>query len=319
MMHDAGMPLPLLASHRLPVGDGHELHLAQYGDPDGVPVLYLHGGPGAGCNADDTRLFANCRVRLLLLDQRGAGQSLPRGELNHNHLQALLADLELVREALGIEAWCLVGGSFGATLGLIYSGLHPERVLAQVYWGLFVPSLTGLSWLYGPDGAARLFDEDYQRFSSGIPIKGWLPLLFDYFHKAFGHADDKIREPALRRWLEWEMALAFPGNRLLQPIGWHSTVLARTELHYARNHYFGALELLQRVVTKITAPSQVLQGEQDWVCPWSVLQSEIWLPEAGTVDITKVPEGFHSLADAKMCRAVAEAIQTMVQQQQINR
>ncbi|MCD8475383.1 MAG: alpha/beta fold hydrolase [Shewanella fodinae] len=145
-----------LSRQWLDVGDGHLLHLLQYGNPDGIPLLFLHGGPGSGCHTSDLALFDLQRFRMLLLDQRGAGLSQPSARLAYNDVLHLLTDIERLRHWLGLERWCLAGGSFGATLGLIYSGLCPQRVLAQCYWGVFVPSTAGRSWLYGSQGAPNV-------------------------------------------------------------------------------------------------------------------------------------------------------------------
>ncbi|WP_372871245.1 alpha/beta fold hydrolase [Shewanella sp.] len=299
---------PLIGSRWIEVANGHSLHLAEYGNPNGVPLLYLHGGPGAGCSPEDARLFDSRHWRILLLDQRGAGLSRPRGALSNNTLALLLADLEQVRETLQIEAWCLAGGSFGATLGLIYTGMHPQRVVAQCYWGLFIPSLEGMAWLYGPAGAARLFGNEYEDFSRAIPIKGWLPLLFEYFDQAFGHPQQSIAEKAFRRWLDWESALAFPGSRIPGAVDWRSRVLAMIELHYARNGYFDADSMLQNALQIPACPTRILQGECDWVCPLQVLERVPALikPEHADIELMVISGGYHSLADSRMHQAVVK-------------
>ncbi|MBT1445282.1 alpha/beta fold hydrolase [Shewanella sp. JM162201] len=303
------MEAELIKSHWIEVGDGHSLHLGEYGNPAGPVVLYLHGGPGAGCTPDDALLFDTRHWRVLLLDQRGAGLSRPRGSLTDNSITHLLGDLERVRKALAIERWCLAGGSFGATLGLIYSGLYPERVAAQSYWGLFIPSLEGMSWLYGPDGAAKMFSAEYNDFSGGIPIKGWLPLVFEYFHKGFSHPQQTLAERAFRRWLDWELSLAYPGNRLIGPLDWRSRVLAMIELHYARAQYFGAEALLHKALPNISAPTRIIQGECDWVCPAPVLEAFAPLSArlGEQIELVSVGGGYHSLADARVHQAVSRA------------
>ncbi|CAM2881533.1 alpha/beta fold hydrolase [Shewanella amazonensis] len=307
-------PPPLISSKWIAVGDGHSLHLAEYGNPNGVPLLYLHGGPGAGCSSDDALLFDGRHWRILLLDQRGAGLSRPRGGLEHNGLTQLLADMEVVRETLGIENWCLAGGSFGATLGLIYSGRHPDRVIAQSYWGLFIPSSEGMAWLYGPAGAARLFPDEYNSFSAGIPVKGWLSLLFEYFSKGFVHANQAVSERAFRRWLDWELALAYPGNHLLGPIDWRSRVLALIELHYARSGYFDAETAFVAALPDIRAHTRILQGECDWVCPAEIARhyGPLEARLGRDFELVTVVGGYHSLADGRMHKAVCAAANWML-------
>src|SRR6201992_3819095 len=125
-------PFAPLTSQLLPVGDGHEIYVESVGRADGIPAIYLHGGPGSGCQPDHRRLFDPERFHAVLFDQRGAGRSRPKGQRNHNTLPHLIADMELIREKFGIERWMIVGGSWGATLALAYAQAHPNRVTAIV-------------------------------------------------------------------------------------------------------------------------------------------------------------------------------------------
>nr|MBP8119135.1 alpha/beta fold hydrolase [Shewanella sp.] len=249
------------------VGNGQQLHLAQYGNPQGIPLLYLHGGPGAGCDIGDLALFNGDQYWILLLDQRGSGQSLPFDDLANNHLTGLISDIEAIRLALGIERWCLAGGSFGATLGLIYSGLFPERVIAQVLWALFIPSKEGLDWLYGADGAAKLQPVAYRLFNDIFPVQLSLTELLDSYHLGLASADENVRYHFARRWVQWELQLA--GARLVLPRLLPESVLAlaNIELHFARHNYFNAMNVLQRVTPRVKARSVLLQGMQDAICP----------------------------------------------------
>ncbi|MFQ6372012.1 alpha/beta fold hydrolase [Shewanella sp. YIC-542] len=296
-----------LSQQWLDVGDGHVLHLAQYGNPAGIPVLFLHGGPGSGCHVSDLQLFDLQKFRVLLLDQRGAGQSHPAGGLRHNDVLALLTDIERLRHWLGLERWCVAGGSFGATLGLIYGGLCPQRILAQCYWGVFVPSAAGRSWLYGSSGAAKRFPVDYQRWCDTVPGDTENAVL-----AAYASALQWPTRQLTAAWGRWERILAFPwhpepGERLASGPG-----SARIENHYACNHYFNAYTLMRATLNHWPQQTQLLQGEWDWVCPPWLLQ-QLLADKRQPASLQLVPGGHHSLADGRMCQAVIAAIAQMAE------
>lgn len=308
MTHHSHAFPPFIRRDWFDVGDGQRLHLAQYGDPNGIPLLYLHGGPGAGVDASELALFNGEHYWILSLDQRGAGQSLPAGELRHNHLNGLIRDIEKIRMALNIERWCLVGGSFGATLALIYSGLFPQRVIAQVLWALFIPSTAGIDWLYGGSGAARLHPQAYRDFcdnaSPDQPI-------FEHYRQGFTAADKAVRHQFARRWIHWELTLAGVKSVLPQRLPPELLALAKIELHYAINNYFNTLSMLQRVTSKVTARTLLLQGTQDAVCPAMLLNE--FLAEVGehNIEIRTIVEGGHSLNSEILSLAVTLEIQAM--------
>ncbi|BAJ04083.1 alpha/beta fold hydrolase [Shewanella violacea] len=294
----------------LDVGDGHQLHLAQYGDPDGVPILYLHGGPGAGCMGGELALFGdNCRV--LMLDQRGSGRSKPLGEINSNNLLALLKDLEKVRLWLDIPAWCLVGGSFGATLGMLYSGLYPEKVLSQVYWGLFIPSEDGTNWLYSHKGAAKLFADEYLAFTALAPFCSSVEQLFTTFRLGFKHKDADTRHHYICAWLAWESVLAMPASQRSNRDAAVSRSLAEIELHYASHQYFGAYSLMREISARIQAPTLILQGEMDWVCPTQLVENFLIEFGCDSINYSVIKSGYHGLADDKMFQEVVYALRKM--------
>nr|WP_275659410.1 alpha/beta fold hydrolase [Shewanella insulae] len=291
------------------VGEGHQLFLAQYGDPQGIPVLYLHGGPGAGCNPQELRLFIDRGFHIYLLDQRAAGRSKPCGEVANNDFPSLVKDIERVRHWAGVEAWCLLGGSFGATLGYLYSCIYPERVLSQIYWGMFIPSDEGMQWLYGRGGAAQIFSSQYREFAAGNGDT--LDSLFSHFTDSFNHPDPEVRRQSVMRWLGWELALAVPGFELSEALAEQGGALARVELHYARNDYFGGYQLMKRVGGDLTCPTIILQGELDWVCPQRLVDEFLEHHGPELLRSRLVKGGYHTLADDKMCRAVAEAVTQM--------
>lgn len=308
MITDAHHLAPLIRRDWLMMGSGQQLHLAQYGNPQGIPLLYLHGGPGAGASVSELSLFNPEHYWILLLDQRGAGQSLPSGELEHNHLNGLICDIEAIRIRLGIERWCLAGGSFGATLALIYSGLFPHRVIAQVLWALFIPSTEGIEWLYAPSGAAQLYPQAYREFVA--PSIG-LADLFTHYQLGFNAQDEQTRHGFARRWIQWELTLAGAPIALPRRLSAQQLALAQIELHYAQNGYFNMFSVLQRVTSQVTARTLLLQGTQDAVCPARLLATFLTKVGNHRIEIHSIVDGGHSLNSEILSLAVTLEIQAM--------
>ena len=142
-------------SRKLAVGDGHVLYLEQYGNPDGAPAVFLHGGPGSGCQSEQARLFNPKQHRIILFDQRGAGRSQPKRELTNNTILHLIADMESIRQCLAVEQWLLVGGSWGSTLAIAYAETHPHRVLGIVLRAVFLGTREEVIWAF--ETAAQIF------------------------------------------------------------------------------------------------------------------------------------------------------------------
>ena len=302
-----------IASNWLKVGDGHELYVAQYGHVDGIPLLYLHCGPGAGCSTAELALFDLSVYRVIMVDQRGAGRSRPSGELQHNNVANLLKDLERVRQWLGLSQWAVAGGSFGATLGLLYAAAHPLRVVKQVLWGAFIPSEESIQWLYGQQGAARLFPSEHLEFSVAATSDDRLQPLFEQYRAGLEHKSAAVRQDYAQRWLNWELALAYPGCQQYQKNINFSQVLASIELYYVSNKYFAAVEQICDSIVNIQAPTVILQGELDWVCPYGVLEVFLQDYPNQSINVQEIQGGYHSLADMKMSKAVVNAIRQMAQ------
>ncbi len=308
MITDAHQLAPFICRDWLMMGNGQQLHLAQYGNPQGIPLLYLHGGPGAGASVSELSLFNPEQYWILLLDQRGAGQSLPAGELEHNHLNGLICDIEAIRIHLGIERWCLAGGSFGATLALIYSGLFPHRVIAQVLWAIFIPSKAGIEWLYAPSGAAQLYPQAYREFAA--PSVG-LADLFTHYQLGLNAQDEATRHEFARRWIQWELTLAGVPTGLPKRLATPLLALAQIELHYAKNDYFNMFSVLQRVTSQVTARTLLLQGTQDAVCPARLLAAFLAKIDNHRIQIHTIVDGGHSLNSDILSLAVTLEIQAM--------
>src|SRR5918997_2142615 len=195
-------PLEPFESGMLDVGDGHQVYWEMAGNPDGKPAVFLHGGPGGGINAKHRSLFDPQRYRVLLFDQRGCGRSTPHAELEANTTWHLVADIERLRELMGVDKWLVFGGSWGSTLALAYAQTHPERVSELVLRGIFTLRRFELEWYY-QHGASLLFPDKWERFVAPIPEAERGDLIGAY-RKRLTHPDREIRIAAAKAWSLWE-------------------------------------------------------------------------------------------------------------------
>ncbi len=255
----------------LDVGDGHGVFWEQSGHPGAPPALFLHGGPGAGCTAHDRRWFHPQRWRTVLFDQRGCGRSRAAEPLHANTTAHLLADIEALRQHLGLQDWLLFGGSWGATLALAYAQAHPQRVRGLVLRGVFLGTPAESRWLYGEHGAARHRPAAWQRLLDAAQAAPGQPLL-DALHERL-QADGAAAHAAAHAWANWELALmdgeAPAGCALPQPAD-NAQVpqAARIGVHYARAGWFlddGAL--LAQAHRLRALPGTLVQGGLDLVTP----------------------------------------------------
>lgn len=260
-------------SRTLPVGDGHELYLEQVGNPEGIPAVVLHGGPGSGCNPGQRRLFDPQRFRVVLFDQRGCGKSRPKGSLSANTTQYQIADLERIRDALGIERWMLVGGSWGALLAIAYAEAHPERVGAIALRALFLGSAAEIEWafvrgpkIFRPD-LWRSFLDRLPEAERGDPLAGYGRRLED--------PDPAVHRPAAHLWHDYERALSLltPERTVLSERGpaagqrWLPTT-PFFEWHYMKHGFFLTPEQLLRDAHRLAGiPGAIVQGRFDLLCP----------------------------------------------------
>jgi proline iminopeptidase len=255
---------------RLPVSGGHELYVEECGNPQGIPVLVVHGGPGVGCDANMRRFFDCTHYRIILFDQRGAGRSTPHADLEENTTQHLMADIEVIRECLAIEQWMLFGGSWGSTLSLAYAEQHPDRVLALILRGIFLCREQDLQWFY-QDGAGHVFPDYWQDYIRLIPEIERDDFIAAYYQRLTG-ADDVMRMATAKAWSTWEARCATlrPNqdvvNYFSDP---HVAVsMARIEAHYFVNGIFMAPDQLLRDADKLAdIPGIIVHGRYDMVCP----------------------------------------------------
>ena len=281
-------------SGMLPVDARHTLYWEQSGNPHGMAVVFLHGGPGAGSSPGQRRFFDPAFYRIVLFDQRGAGRSIPHGELTDNTTPHLLADLEKLRAHLGIDRWLVFGGSWGSTLALAYAQTHPERCLALVLRGIFLCRDHEVDWfLYG---LHSIFPEAWREFVAPIPESERHDLLTAYVSR-LNHSDPAVHMPAARAWSVYEgrCSTLLPNAEALAYFsGDHVALgLARIEAHYFRHRLFlPENALLDNVHRLRNLPAVIVQGRYDMVCP-AVTADELhraW-PEA---EYILVPDAGHS-------------------------
>ena len=263
-------PIEPFDSFRLRVSDLHELHVEQCGSPDGVPVVFFHGGPGAGLSPLHRRFFDPAAYRVVLFDQRGSGRSTPLGELDENTTWDLVADAERIRERLGIEKWLVFGGSWGSTLGLAYAETHPERCTGLILRGIFLSRRSEVLWTFG-GGAQRVFPDGWADFLSVLDDSERSDVLAAY-HRRLSSDDPAVRRQAALAWNRWEELGSYLVARsysVAEEDVPAEVALARIEAHYFVNGAFlSDEEQLLRDVEKVKhLPCVIVQGRYDMVCP----------------------------------------------------
>jgi proline iminopeptidase len=289
-------PIDPFDQRMLDVGDGHRIYVEQCGNPAGIPVVVLHGGPGGGCSPAMRRYFDPEAYRVVLFDQRGCGRSRPHASVEANTTWHLVADIERIRGVLGIDRWIVFGGSWGATLALVYAEEHPERAAALALRGVFLMTPEELDWFYG-GGAGRFFPELWQRFSGLVPEDERHDLIAAYNRRLF--CGDILQETRFARaWASWENALASIMN---DGVGGDSPAdyaraFARLENHYFTNGGFlGEKRILDRLDRLADVPGVIVQGRYDMICPpqaaWSLAQG--W-PKGR---LKMIPRAGHALSE----------------------
>ncbi|OYQ35780.1 prolyl aminopeptidase [Niveispirillum lacus] len=304
---DLFSPLDPFQTGRLKVDDIHNLYWEQSGNPDGVPVLFLHGGPGAGASPTHRRFFDPTFYRIVILDQRGAGRSTPLGDLRNNDIPHLVADLEALRTHLGIDRWMVFGGSWGSTLSIAYAEAHPNRVIGLILRGIFLMRKSEIDWfLYG---MKHIFPEAWAHFNAFIPA-GERGDLLEAYWKRLTNPDPSVHLPAARVWSMYEGACStlMPSPELVSASGEdnHALGLARIEAHYFRNNGLDPEDKLLRDIRTIRhIPAVIIQGRYDIVCPIRTADElhRAW-PEA---DYIVVPDAGHSAMEPGVRTALVQA------------
>ncbi len=293
---------------RLRVSDLHELHVEESGNPSGPPVIFFHGGPGAGVSPIHRRFFDPSFWRVILFDQRGAGKSTPLGELRENTTWDLVADTEKIREHLGIETWLVFGGSWGSTLGLAYAERHPERVTGLVLRGIFLARKSELEWSFA-DGVRRIWPDAWEAFVAPLSMRERGSIVRAY-HRRLTSEDEEERTAAALAWNAFEGTASHlvPDTKAPDPEDLQREIaLARIEAHYFINGTFleSDDQLLKDAWRLRALPGVIVQGRYDLVCPmqsaWDLAAA--W-PEARLV---VVPEAGHAADEPGISSALVEA------------
>ncbi|MBO6947649.1 MAG: prolyl aminopeptidase [Rhodospirillales bacterium] len=294
----------------LDVGDGHRLYYEQSGNPQGVPVVFLHGGPGAGSNPAHRRFFDPNFYRIVVFDQRGAGRSRPFASIENNTTDDLVADTEKLRQHLNIQSWLVFGGSWGSTLALVYALRHADRCRGLVLRGIFLGSNSELDWfLYGMHA---VFPEAWRRFAEYIPASEQDDLLSAY-HARLINPSPEVHMPAAAYWAGYETScsnlLASPSEAPPQASS-GALSLARIEAHFFINDVFiGDTEIMDGVVGLRHLPCTVVQGRYDMVCPIRTADALVraW-PE---IDYRIVPDAGHSAMEPGIRSQLVRATESM--------
>ncbi|MCI5087187.1 MAG: prolyl aminopeptidase [Rhodovulum sp.] len=292
----------------LDVGDGHSIYVEQCGNPNGIPVVVLHGGPGGGCSPAMRRYFDPHEFRVILFDQRGCGRSTPHASVKDNTTWHLVADIEKIRETLGIDRWIVFGGSWGATLSLAYAQTHPDRAAYLVLRGVFLMMHSELDWFYG-GGAGKFWPDLWARFANMIPEDERGNMIAAY-HKRLFSGDMMLENRYAQAWANWENALASiqSDGRVGSAPPDYARAFSRLENHYF--YHNGWMErdgqLLHNVPLISHIPATVVQGRYDMICPpeGSYRLTENW----GRADLRMVPMAGHALSEAGI---TAELVRTM--------
>ncbi|HYP80957.1 MAG TPA: prolyl aminopeptidase, partial [Steroidobacteraceae bacterium] len=305
---------PALRPYRksmLRVSPLHELYFEESGNPQGKPVVFLHGGPGGGTNPQMRRFFDPRRYRIVLYDQRGCGKSTPHASLEQNTTWDLVEDTEKLRIHLGIDRWQVFGGSWGSTLALAYAQHHPERVSELVLRGIFLLRRSELEWFYqSSEGAASLFPDLWEQFIAPIPEEERYDMMRAYYRRLTSTVEAD-RNGAARAWSQWEGATSHlrTDPRYVAKFGdaEYAAAFARIECHYFVNGGFlDSDDQLLRDVPRIRdIPAVIVQGRYDVVCPmrsaWDLHRA--W-PEA---ELVVVPDAGHSAFEPGIARALRRA------------
>jgi len=292
----------------LDVGDGHRVYWEMCGNPQGKPVVFLHGGPGGGCTPTQRRLFDPDKYRILLFDQRGCGRSTPYASLEANTTWHLVADIERLREMIGVDKWMVFGGSWGSTLALAYAETHPERVTELVLRGIFTLRRPELLWYY-QEGASWIFPDKWEGFLAPIPEEERSDLMAAY-RKRLVDPDPAVQARAARAWSLWEgeTITLLHNQEYSDQFGdeHYAIAFARIENHYFVNEgWFEDGQLIRNAHRLKDIPGVIIQGRYDIATPaktaWELHKA--W-PEAKFI---MVPDAGHAVSEPGITHHLIEA------------
>lgn len=305
-------PIQPYNSFRLQVTAPHELYVEECGNPKGLPVVFLHGGPGSGCEPYHRQFFDPDKYRIVLFDQRGCGRSTPHAELTGNTTQALVEDIETIRRHLLIDKWVVFGGSWGSTLALAYAQTHPANVLGLILRGIFLCRQREIDWFY-QEGASRIFPDVWEKFLEPIPAAERHNLVSAYYQRLTSE-DEFTRMQAAKAWSLWEgrTATLLSSQKVIDHFGDPHTALslARIECHYfINNSFMRANQLLDDADKLAEIPGIIVQGRYDVICP---MESAWALHRAWPSSILQIiPDAGHAASEAGIANALVKAADDM--------
>ncbi|MBL1277956.1 MAG: prolyl aminopeptidase [Ectothiorhodospiraceae bacterium] len=313
-MRDLYPKIKPYATHSMDVGAEHKLYVEECGDPDGIPVVFVHGGPGAGCSPYHRCFFNPEKYRIILFDQRGCGHSTPHASLMENTTPLLVDDMETIREKLGINQWLLFGGSWGSTLSLVYAETHPERTLGLILRGIFLCRPHEIKWFY-QEGASHIFPDYWESFLKPIPENERDDMVAAYYQRLTS-PNEIQRMSAAKAWSTWEgrTSTLHPSKTVVDHFAkpHNALSLARIECHYFTHDSFLEPNQILRDVDRLSEiPGVIVQGRYDVVCPmqsaWDLYQ--VW-PNA---EIQIIPDAGHSALETGIIDALVRATDNFVQ------
>lgn len=299
----------------LDVGDGQRLYVEESGSEDGIPIVYLHGGPGAGSDPVYRRYCDPEKYRIILFDQRGCGRSEPHASLENNTTQALVADMEVIREHLGIKRWVIMGGSWGTTLALAYAETYPDKVLGLILRGVFLGRKEDIDWLYR-DGTRKVFPDYWQEFIHPIPKNERQDIVQAFYQRLTGK-DELARMGAAKAWSCWEgrTATLEPNASLVDHLAAPHIALsmARISAHYFVNRCFlEENQLLENAHQLNGIPGIIVHGRYDMICAlenaWSL--QKVW----NTCELHVIRDAGHSASEAGIIDGLVRASKEMHQE-----
>lgn len=290
----------------LAVDSTHHLYYEQCGNRHGVPVIFLHGGPGSGCNPAQRRFFDPSHYRIILLDQRGCGRSTPAGETMDNNTDLLVRDIESLREHLGIQRWHVFGGSWGSTLALCYACSHPSKVLSMVLRGIFLSRQHELDWFLGQ--VQLFFPEAWNTLRNYLP-QHYQDNVLKAYHELVFSKDTSVSIPAAIVWNTFESSIMtlIPKPPSGEVNGEVELARARVQIHYILHRCFiGDRDVITEAHTKLlNVPTTIVQGRYDMVCPpqtaWELANA---MPHA---EFIMVSDAGHSAMETGTCNALVQA------------
>ena len=291
----------------------HSIYVEQSGNPQGIPVIFLHGGPCSGTKPGHRCFFNPEKYHIILMDQRGSGQSQPYGEIENNTTQDLINDMESIREHLNIKKWLLFGGSWGGSLALLYAQQHTEKVTGMIIRGVFLARQRDADWFI-KEGAGSIYPEKWQELLSSVTIQAKSDLVTTLYEAVFG-IDEVAKKRVAKAWINWGGQVA-----LLQdfqegesyPVTKKMVQQVQMEMHYAFNKYFITENQILNECSKLTdIPSVIIHGRNDLVCPMEAgLSLHKALPHA---EYVVLPHSGHIAKGEEMLDALVNATDKMVE------